>query len=55
MVDDLGFTPLDIKRAILTAAGSILAPAADRARLVAEFQQALAVDGAGPLPAVAGA
>src|SRR5205085_6318656 len=38
VVDDLDFTLLDIKRAILTAAGSILAPPADRASLVAEFQ-----------------
>jgi len=55
VVDDLGLSTLDIKRAILTAAGSILAPAADRARLAAEFQQLLGADSAAPLPAVTGA
>jgi adenosine deaminase len=53
VVDDLGLSTLDIKRAILTAAGSILAPAADRARLVADFQRALGADSAAPLTATA--
>ena len=53
MVADLGFALLDIKRAILTAAGCILAPPADRARLLGEFQQALSLDGAAPLPQTA--
>ena len=56
VVDGLAFTVPDIKRAILTAAGSILAPAADRARLVAEFQHRLsAANGAASLPATANA
>ena len=54
-VEELGCTPADLERGILTAAGAILAPESERARLVADFERALAAHGAGPLPAPAGA